>query len=689
MSSASTEHKFTNHLADETSPYLLQHAHNPVEWYPWGEQALARSKAEDKPIFLSIGYAACHWCHVMERESFENEATAKVLNDNFICIKVDREERPDLDEIYMMATQMVTGSGGWPMSVWLTPDLKPYYAGTYFPPDDRWGRPGFPKVLLRLSEAYRTDRGKVEQSAKGITQMVEQALAADTSSATLSADIVATTVDSMEQRFDPLYGGFGGAPKFPHTMDLMLLLRSWRETRDPETLKMVDLSLDKMARGGMNDQLGGGFHRYSVDERWLIPHFEKMLYDNALLARTYLEAYQATANEQYAKTARETLDYVVREMQSPEGGYYSSTDADSEGEEGKYFVWSPEEIKQILAEEDARIVCEYFDVRQGGNFEHTGKSVLWIPVQPAEVATQLGLSLEAMMEVVERSRPKLLAERVKRIPPGLDDKILTDWNGLMIGAMAFGAFVLSEPRYLESATRAASSVLAHQWDGDKLLHTRRKDRSHLEGMLSDYACLVEGMADLYKASLDAKWLKAAIEIHRSMVAKFWDTERGGFFNTLAGQEGLILRTKSANDGATPSGNSVAACNCMTLAGLTGDTEFLNQCEQTLKAFGQAMRQAGPGYPQLLISLDYFQQTGEQLVLAPAGGEGVGQFLNPLRKRFAPYLEWIKAEGPLIAEIAPLAKGKTPLDGKTAAYLCRGQTCLPPLTNPEELLTKLK
>ncbi len=688
MSHAVETPRHTNHLVHETSPYLLQHAHNPVDWYPWGEEALARARQEDKPIFLSIGYAACHWCHVMERESFENEAIAKILNEHFICIKVDREERPDLDEIYMMATQLVTSSGGWPMSVWLTPDLKPFYAGTYFPPNDRWGRPGFGRVLESLADAYHSDRDKIERTAREITRSVQNALSDNLSSASVTLEWVSVAAEALQDRYDPLYGGFGGAPKFPHTMDLMLLLREYRRTHNQEILQMVTHSLNRMARGGMYDQLGGGFHRYSVDDRWLIPHFEKMLYDNALLARTYLEAFQVTGEESFARIARETLDYVIREMQSSEGGYFSSTDADSEGEEGKFFVWSPEEIQAVLGEAEAKVVCEYFDVRAGGNFEHTGKSALWIPKAPEDVAGKLRISVDELLGVVEHSRPKLLAERLKRVPPGLDDKILTDWNGMMISAMAFGAFVLSEPRYLQSAIRAAESILEYQWDGTRLLHTRRVGRSHLEGMLSDYANLTLGLLDLYQASLEPKWLEAAIAVHRKMVEKFHDPEAGGFFNTLADQKDLLFRSKSASDGAVPSGNSVAALVSLKLGYLTGDPSLIDLSESTLKAFGAILRTAGTAYSQMLIALDLLSEGGEQLVIIPSGADDGNQFFEPLRRRFSPYLLWIKADGEKTTRLSPLLVGKTP-KSKTLAYLCRGTTCLPPVAEVDELLEKLR
>jgi uncharacterized protein YyaL (SSP411 family) len=426
-----------------------------------------------------------------------------------------------------------------------------------------------------------------------------------------------------------------------------------------------------------------------VDDKWLVPHFEKMLYDNALLARTYLEAFQSSGDEFQGRVARETLDYIIREMQSPEGGYYSSTDADSEGEEGRFFVWSPDELGEILGEADAAMLCEYYDVREGGNFEHTGKSVLSVPHDAAEVAARVGISVERLRSVIEGSKPKLLAERTKRIPPALDDKILTDWNGLMIGAMAFGGFVLSEPRYIESASRAAAAILEHLWDGERLLHTRRAGRSHLDGMLADYAALVSGLYELYRATGDPRWLQSAVNIHHSMTAQFEDKAKGGFFNTLDGKSDLLLRSKSATDNAVPSGNSLAAQNAVRLGALLGDPKMTSQGERTFLAFGQVLRQSGSAFPQMLIALDYFQTGGEQVVLVPGStAENLLEFINPLRKRFMPYLEWVVAGREGIEQISPLLQGKKAVGGRSAAYLCRGNTCLPPVTSPRDLLDSL-
>lgn len=678
----------TNHLIHETSPYLLQHAHNPVDWYPWGKEALERARNEDKPIFLSIGYAACHWCHVMEKESFENEVIAQTLNEHFIPIKVDREERPDLDEIYMTATQLLTGSGGWPMSVWLTPDLEPFYAGTYFPPEDRWGRPGFRRVLEALAEAYHQNRDKIERTAREITRSITHALTVSDTTDTLDQALVAETIEMMTARFDSRSGGFGGAPKFPHTMDLMLLLREYRRSRSQDLLHQVTFSLDRMAGGGMYDQIAGGFHRYSVDDSWLIPHFEKMLYDNALLARTYLEAFQATGEKRYARIGREILDYVIREMQSPEGGYYSSTDADSEGEEGRFFVWSPDEISSILGEENGRIVCEYYDIRPGGNFEHSSKSVLSIPRDPLEVASLLSLDPEALHTLIQDARKKLLQARSQRVPPGLDDKVLTDWNGLMISAMAFGGFVLSEPRYVESASQAGKFLLTHQWDGQHLLHTRRGNRSHLEGMLSDYTNLVMGLIDLYQSTLDPGWLQSAIQIHQASVAKFYSHEEGGFFNTCADQEDLLLRSRSAQDNATPSGNSIAVHNLVRLGSLTGDLEMLSMAGKTLRAHASNLRGSGIAYPQMMLGLDLFLQGIQQVVFVLPNGKETNPFLEKMRTEFLPNVVFM-VDSEVEKSLSSILDGKKAIDSQPTAYVCQGEKCLPPVTRSAELIGILK
>ncbi|MBD3266385.1 DUF255 domain-containing protein, partial [bacterium] len=534
------ESQHTNRLIHATSPYLLQHAHNPVDWYPWGEEPLRKAKAEDKPIFLSIGYSACHWCHVMEEQSFENKEIAEIMNSHFINIKVDREERPDLDEIYMTAVQAMTGSGGWPMSVFLTPELKPFFGGTYFPPSDMYGRPGFKTILLSLSNAYANRRDEVDESAQTLADHIRQVVSRECSDTSISSAWVAQAKQEMASVYDPDYGGFGHAPKFPHSMDLGLLLRYYKRTGDKEVLQMVELTLAQMAKGGMYDQLGGGFHRYSVDEKWLIPHFEKMLYDNALLSKVYLEAYQVTKSDFHQKIAREIFNYILREMTSETGAFYSTQDADTVEGEGAFFAWTPAQIHEVLGKEHGEIVCRYYGIEPGGNFEQ-GKSVLHINQDLDPLAKQNNQSKEELLSILKEAQCKLFAAREKREKPTTDTKILSDWNGLMISSMAFAANVLQEPIYAEAAEKAADYIMQTHWHEKTLLHTSKNGDAHTNGFLCDYAYLANGLIDLYEANRNPETLKQAISITDSMVKRFWDKEEGAFFFTEEGQTDVIAR----------------------------------------------------------------------------------------------------------------------------------------------------
>jgi uncharacterized protein YyaL (SSP411 family) len=541
MSSAAAPPRHTNRLAHETSPYLLQHAHNPVDWYPWGPEALERARREDKPILLSIGYAACHWCHVMERESFENERIAALMNQSFVCVKVDREERPDLDDIYMAATVAMSGSGGWPMTVFLTPAQEPFFAGTYFPPENKYGRPGFATLLERIAELWQSDRSALLQQAQELTAHVrEQAEAPRALS--VGEEALAKAKQQLSASYDARFGGFGPAPKFPAPAALSLLLRDHQRSADARALEMVTGTLDAMKNGGIYDQVGGGFARYSTDERWLVPHFEKMLYDNAQLARVYIEAYQVTKDAEYARIARETLDYVCREMQSPEGGYYSATDADSEGEEGKFFVWTPDEIREVLDADAADWFCLYYDITPEGNWE--GKSIPNVRRSPESVARELGVDVPRLQASLAAARTRVHAARAERVPPLLDDKILTAWNGLMISAMAEGARVFAEPRYLESAERAARFVreALRRADGG-LYRTARAGKAHLDAYLEDYAYYTDALIDLYEAGAPVAWLDYAGELAERTISDFGDSEGGAFFNTAHQHESLIVRSR--------------------------------------------------------------------------------------------------------------------------------------------------
>jgi uncharacterized protein YyaL (SSP411 family) len=598
-----------NRLAGETSPYLLQHAHNPVDWYPWGAEALERARREDRPIFLSIGYSACHWCHVMERESFENEAIAQVLNENFVPVKVDREERPDLDEIYMTATQMMSGSGGWPMSVFLTPDLKPFFAGTYFPPEDgTYGRAGFKRLCLELARAWRDRRSEVERVAENAVATIGQVLGgraepgAAARSSSLRPELIARAVQQMGQDFDPVHGGFGRAPKFPPSLRLALFLREYRRNPSERLRAMTELTLDRMARGGIYDQVGGGFHRYSVDEKWLVPHFEKMLYDNALLAWVYLDAGQALQIPSLHRVARQILDDMLREFHHPEGGFYSTLDADSEGEEGKYYVWSPEQVIEALGEPDGNFFNSLFDVTSRGNFE--GKNIPNLLRQSLpEAAAELKVPLAELEARVDRLRQRLLEVRSRRAAPGLDDKVLASWNGLMIRAFARGYELLGEARYLAAAEGAAEFILTRMRRDGRLLASYRNGQAKLNAYLDDYAFLAVGMLHLHSATGEGRWLEEARALADALNQYFWDDEAGGYFFTSRDHESLIARPKSAQDSAIPSGNGMAALAQAELSQRTGESGYRERAERTIIASMPQVEQMPSAFATMLCALD--------------------------------------------------------------------------------------
>ena len=670
-----------NRLAEETSPYLLQHQYNPVQWYPWGEDALRKSREENKPIFLSVGYSACHWCHVMEHESFENEEIAKILNAHFVSIKVDREERPDIDGIYMEAVQMMTGQGGWPMSVFLLPDLRPFFGGTYFPPDDKWGRPGFKNVLLRLAEVYRTRQEDLRDNAESITTNLQQMGVVSRGKNDLKAEWIDQAAQELKERFDSTWGGFGSAPKFPPSMALMLLLRKWKRSRDQEWLKMVEVTLQRMALGGLYDQLGGGFHRYSVDNYWLIPHFEKMLYDNALLSRVYLEAYQATGSALYRSVVGDTLDYALREMTRPSGGFYSAQDADSEGEEGKFFVWRPEEIEGVLGKEEAEVFCRFYSVTEEGNFE--GKtSALFIQKPPRVFVEELGITEEKLFEVLRRGRAKLFAERERRTKPGLDDKILTSWNGLMIGSMALTGRILEHPPYVEEAGKAADFILNNMRDERGLLRSHREGVSKFNAYLDDYAFLIVGLVDLYESSFEPRWIRIASDLAREMISRYWDDGEGAFFFTAHDHERLIVRKKMTQDGAIPSGNSMAALGLLKLAKLSGEMEFAEYGEGVLRSFGEYLGRAPAAFHMMLVALDFFLDSPvEVAIVGERDSEDTRTALKAIDSRFIPNkILALKTEssGEAADAVVPLLDGKTMVDGQATVYLCENFTCKEPL-----------
>jgi len=684
-----SEERRENRLARESSPYLLQHSHNPVDWYPWGAEALGRARREDKPILLSIGYSACHWCHVMERESFEDPATARQMNESFVCIKVDREERPDIDMIYMNAVQIMTGSGGWPLNVFLTPDLKPFYGGTYFPPGERHGLPSFRAVLDRVARTYRDQRERVGASGDQITGYISQMSRVTPSREMLTDELLLAALDDLRGSFDPRHGGWGQAPKFPHSAGISLLLRIHRRHHFPEALRMAELTLERMARGGMYDQLGGGFHRYSTDARWLVPHFEKMLYDNALLSLAYLEGYQVTGSPLFARVARECLDYVAREMTSGEGGFYSSQDADSEGVEGKFFVWTPEEVRAVAGEEAGRAFCAYYDVAPGGNWE--GHSILNVPREADEVARESGLSAGRLEAVLAEARPRLLAHRGNRVHPGLDDKVLTSWNGLMISAFARGHQILDQPRYLEAARSAARFALGTlRTKEGRLLRTYRGGVAKLDACLDDYAFLSTALTDLYESDFDPSWIIAARALVDRMLEEFWDEADGAFFFTPEAQADLIARSKTGYDGALPSGNSMATLTLFRLARLTGEQAYAERATRILRAFRDPMGSMASGFSQMLCALDFYLDSPKEVALVGSSrAADTGSLLRVIRRSFVPskVVAFCEQDGNAATEAAravPLLEGKTMTAGKATAYVCENFRCKAPTTDPEVL-----
>ncbi|WP_254513556.1 thioredoxin domain-containing protein [Anatilimnocola floriformis] len=676
-----------NRLTAESSPYLLQHQNNPVDWYPWGSEALARAKAEAKPIFLSIGYSACHWCHVMEHESFENAEIAAELNRLFVCIKVDREERPDLDQIYMNAVQLMTGRGGWPMSVFLTPELTPFYGGTYWPPTARMGMPGFIDVVRAVADAWQNRREMAVQQAAEMTQHLEKIGSDEANGDPLELDLLNHAATQLQQAFDPQWGGFGRAPKFPHSLDLQVLLRVWSRNRDPQLLHVVTHTLEQMAHGGIYDHLAGGFARYSVDERWLVPHFEKMLYDNALLTNAYLEAYQATANPLFGRIARETCDYVLGWMTDKTGGFHSTEDADSEGEEGKFYVWKPEEIAAILGEDRGRVFCKVYDVTASGNFEH-GASILHLPRPLEQIAAEVDIELNQLERELEASRQELLHVREQRIRPGKDDKILVSWNALMIDALARAAVILDEPRYLQAAEKA--SLFLHQQLRDtngRLLHTWRHGQAKLAAYLDDYAYLANSWISLYEANFAAVWLERAAELADHLLTHFADPA-GGFFFTADDHEQLIVRNKDLHDSSVPSGNAMAATALLRLGKLTGEMKYLQAAESTLQSAVGVMQRQPTAAGQLLLALDtYLGPTAELVFVGDRAVDETKNLLREFRRRFIPRQVFVAHQpGEAVPKILnPLLEGKEGApDKQPHLYVCQDFACQAPAVGAEAI-----
>ncbi len=656
----------SNRLKEESSPYLQQHAQNPVDWYPWGEEALARARREDKPIFLSIGYSACHWCHVMEHESFENDAIAAIMNENYVNIKVDREERPDLDRIYMQAVQMLTGHGGWPMSVWLTPDLEPYYGGTYFPPEPRMGMPSFPELMLRLAEAYRDRRGDVAATAKELAEQLVKTRRMPEQAAMLDSGLLDQALQRIRRNFDPRHGGFGSRPKFPNPFKLSFLLR----LDSSQARTIVDLTLTKMARGGIYDQLGGGFHRYSVDEHWLVPHFEKMLYDNALLSEVYLEAWQATGEELYRQVAVETLDYVRREMTDAKGGFYSTQDADSEGEEGKFFVWTPEQLTEVLGD-DARLVGDALGVERGGNFEH-GTSILNRPLDEDVVAVKHNVTLAEARSTIDAARKKLFAERSKRVAPGRDDKVLVAWNGLMAASFAKAGLALGNVDYVLTARRNVDFILQEMSLPDgRLAHTWMNGKASGLGFVDDYAGLIWALLNLYQADFEPSHVEHALRLARLTIERFWDPEDRTFYLSDPDQKDLLLRPTELEDGATPSGNNLMLLCLVWLGRLTGDRPMAELAEAGIRRLASLAASMPAAFGLLLRAIHFYLGPPQEIVFTADDAD----LKQAVGKRFLP-LAILARTGPSW----PLLEGKS----GPGVYVCSNYTCAAPVTRVEDL-----
>jgi uncharacterized protein len=678
-----------NRLAAETSPYLLQHAENPVDWYPWGDEALAKAREEDKPILVSVGYSACHWCHVMEHESFENEEIAATMNDLFVNIKVDREERPDLDSLYMSAVQSMTGHGGWPLNVFLTPDGTPFYGGTYFPPEDRMGMPGFPKVLEAVASAFKERREEVEENAQQIRGLLQRAMKELPKPDDLTPGLLAEASEQLARSFDARNGGFGGAPKFPQPAAIEFLLRQEKRGGGQREAVMVQRTLDRMASGGIYDQIGGGFHRYAVDAIWLVPHFEKMLYDNAQLASVYLAGYQAYGDDRYRRVAEETLDFVARELTDPNGGFYATLDADTAGHEGLFYTWTPDELDEALDEEDAAIAKRWFNVEPAGNFE--GRTVLAIPRTAADVADRLGISEAALMESLARIRQRLLEAREQREHPGRDEKVITAWNGLMLRAFADGSRILDRDDFRAVAVRNADFVLEHLQREGRLLRSWKDGDARIGGFLEDYAFFIDGLLALYRATFDARWLDEAMRLAQQMVAEFADPDGVGFFDTNASHETPVARPRDLHDGATPSGNSVAAEVLLRLGAMTGTEDYAGRASELLRTMANTMREHPLAAGRYLSAVDFYLGPVKEIALAgDRESSELQALLNALYDQFEPNViaGYVDQERGDLVERLPFLQDRPSRNGRATAYVCEHFACLPPVHDPEALLRQL-
>ncbi|MDP1675775.1 MAG: thioredoxin domain-containing protein [Bacteroidota bacterium] len=696
----------SNKLKTEKSPYLLQHANNPVDWFPWGNEAFEKAKQENKLIFLSIGYSTCHWCHVMERESFENESIAALMNKYFVNIKVDREERPDVDKVYMTAVQTMTGQGGWPLSVFLTPDLKPFYGGTYFPPNDGYNRPGFPSLLERINEVWQSDRDNVLNSGEELTKALQHRHFVDSKSTELDDIILKRTYHQIAAGYDPKFAGFGNGTKFPRPVIFNFLFRYHYRTKDQEALKMSLTTLMAMASGGMYDHLGGGFHRYSVDTQWRVPHFEKMLYDQAQLINSYLDAYQITKDEFFATVARETSDYVLRDMTSAEGGFFSAEDADSidlekEGHkiEGAFYVWKKSELDTILTADESKIFCYHYGVEENGNAfsdphqEFVDKNILFNPFTIEQTAVQFSLKTDKVRLSLSSSKKKLLEVRNKRPRPQRDDKVLTSWNGLMIGALARASRTLHEPAYLTAAIRAAEFIFTTIYNPEqKILFRRYRDGEvKYEAHLEDYMFLVYGLVDLYQSTFDLRWLQWAEELTGRTITLFWDSAEGGFYDTSGKDDSILVRMKEAYDGAEPTGNSIAVMNLLRLYELTNDQSLKDYAQKTLKHFCTLLVQSPQVMPQLMATLEYFLSPPEHLVIVFEQSSNAEFFLDSIAEEFTPNLNTIvmnDSQRVFFDSKLSFTKELRLIDGKPTAYLCKNYACELPTNSVDELKRKI-
>ena len=677
-----------NRLARESSPYLLQHKDNPVDWYPWGPEAFARAREQNKPVFLSIGYSTCHWCHVMEHESFEDEGVAEALNRDFVAIKVDREERPDVDDIYMAAVQTLTGTGGWPLSLFLTPEGKPFYGGTYFPPEDRWGRPGFRTVLSAVAQAWKTRPREVEASAGDLVTHLQRSARAAPGGESVGPEVLEAAARALDADFDRVEGGFGGAPKFPPAMRLELLMRWDRRSGEPAARTMVERTLERMASGGLYDLVGGGFHRYCVDEKWLVPHFEKMLYDNALLSRVYLLAARAYERADFRRVARETLEYLLAEMTPEGGGFFAAQDADSGGREGTFYVWNPGTIRDAVGEADAPIVCARFGVTAAGNFEG-GETVLSVRTGLARLAADFGRSEEEIAAVLERARQRMYAARSLRPRPGTDDKLLTDWTALAISAFALGARLLREPQFERAARDAAERILRNCRREGELLHRQRAGRADIAGFSSDYALFSEALLDLYEASFEPRYFREAVALQDALDRRFSDPD-GGYFLSSEAHDGLILRPRELYDGATPSTGAVSASNLLRLFFFTGEKRYRERADRIFAAFSGTLRRIPLALPRLLCALDAATDAAREIVLA--GEPGRADFERLRDAAFdAPVVNRVLAHADAkesLVDLVPLTASRGSADGNARAFVCRDFACGLPTADPAELRAAL-